>query len=66
MHYHATVGRVANWKEGVYSVAKFELKKQGSGTVLVFDHSGFPEGQGEHLGSGWHTNYWEPIAKQLA
>jgi activator of HSP90 ATPase len=57
--------RVANWEEGVYSIVKFEFKEQGSGTVLVFDHSAFPEGQGEHLASGWHTNYWEPIEKLL-
>ncbi|MEV5026806.1 SRPBCC family protein [Paenibacillus sp. LPE1-1-1.1] len=58
--------RVANWEEGVYSIAKFELKEQGTETVLVFEHIGFPEGQGEHLASGWHTNYWEPIQKLLA
>src|SRR5690348_299209 len=58
--------RAANWEEGVYSIVKFELKEQGSETVLIFDHSGFPEGQGEHFASGWHTNYWEPIDKLLA
>lgn len=58
--------RVANWEEGVYSIARFELKEQGSETVLAFEHSGFPEGQSEHLASGWHTNYWEPIQKLLA
>lgn len=59
--------RVANWEEGVYSITKFELKEQGSETtVLVFDHSAIPEGQSEHLASGWHTNYWEPIKKMLA
>lgn len=58
--------RVANWEEGVYSIAKFELKEQGTETVLVFEHIGFPEGQGEHLASGWYTNYWEPIQKLLA
>jgi activator of HSP90 ATPase len=58
--------RVANWDEGVYTIAKFELKEQGSGTLLVFEHAGIPEGQGEHLASGWHTNYWEPIQKALS
>jgi activator of HSP90 ATPase len=58
--------RVANWEEGVYSIVKLELKEQGSETVLVLDHSGFPEGQSEHLSSGWYTNYWEPIEKLLA
>ncbi|SDN41461.1 Activator of Hsp90 ATPase homolog 1-like protein [Paenibacillus sp. yr247] len=58
--------RVANWEEGVYSVVKFELKEQGSETLLVFDHSSFPEGTGEHLATGWHDNYWKPIEKLLA
>lgn len=58
--------RVANWEEGVYSIAKFELKEQGSETVLVFDHIGFPEDQGEHLAAGWHENYWKPLEKYLA
>jgi len=57
--------RVGNWEPGVYSIAKFELKPEGSGTRLVFDHAGFPEGQGEHLESGWHANYWEPLRKHL-
>ncbi|MBP1965898.1 SRPBCC family protein [Paenibacillus aceris] len=58
--------RPANWEEGFYSVAKFELKEQGSETLLLFDHTGFPEGQGDHLATGWHANYWEPIKKLLA
>ncbi|WP_219835733.1 SRPBCC domain-containing protein [Paenibacillus sp. R14(2021)] len=58
--------RVANWEEGVYSIVKIELEAQGSETVLHFDHTGFPEDQGEHLASGWHENYWVPIEKLLA
>jgi len=57
--------RVANWDVGVYSVARFVLKAQGTGTLLVFDHAGFPEGTGEHLETGWHSNYWEPLKKYL-
>lgn len=53
--------RAANWEEGKYSVVKFELKENGSETVLVLDHSGYPEGQGEHLSSGWKENYWKPL-----
>ncbi|MDQ0062161.1 SRPBCC domain-containing protein [Paenibacillus harenae] len=58
--------RAASWEEGIYSIIKIELKEQGSETLLMFDHSGFPEGQGEHLASGWHANYWGPIEKLLA
>ena len=32
------------WGLGVYSIARFELKKQGSGTRVVLDHTGFPGG----------------------
>lgn len=58
--------RVADWNPGVYSIAKFELVEQGSGTKIVFDHTGFPNGQAEHLAEGWKGNYWEPLEKYLA
>jgi activator of HSP90 ATPase len=58
--------RPASWSPGVYSIAKFELTQQGSGTKLVLDHTGFPNGQGQHLAEGWKTNYWEPLQKYLA
>jgi activator of HSP90 ATPase len=58
--------RVATWSPGVYSIARFELSEQGSDTKLVFDHTGFPEGQAQHLAEGWKSNYWEPLAKFLA
>jgi len=58
--------RVANWDPGDYSIAKYVLSDAGSGTKLVFDHTGFPGGQAEHLAQGWDSNYWEPLAKYLA
>ncbi len=58
--------RVRNWPPGLYSIARFELEGEGDGTRLVFEHSGFPEGEREHLASGWHANYWEPLKKHLA
>jgi len=57
--------RVATWNPGVYSIAKFELTEKGSSTKLVFDHVGFPDGQGQHLAEGWKANYWEPLEKYL-
>ena len=57
--------REVNWDPGVYSVAKFELLEQGTGTKIVFDHTGFPRGNAEHLAAGWKTHYWEPLAKFL-
>ena len=58
--------RVGSWAPGVYSIAKFELLEQSSGTKIVFDHTGFPKGLGEHLASGWKEHYWEPLQKYLA
>ena len=54
--------RDIGWPQGVYSVARFELKDDGGGrTTIVFDHTGFPAGRGQHLAEGWHKNYWEPM-----
>jgi uncharacterized protein YndB with AHSA1/START domain len=58
--------RTASWDPGTYSIAKFELVEQGTGTKIVFEHAGFPKGQAEHLAVGWKTNYWEPLEKYLA
>jgi len=55
--------RATSWPEGVYSVVRFELQADGAGTKLVFDQAGFPEDAKEHLSGGWHSNYWEKIAK---
>ncbi|MGM0867421.1 MAG: SRPBCC domain-containing protein [Bacillota bacterium] len=58
--------RAGNWDPGVYSLVKFEFKKQEDETLLVFDHIGFPEGQGEHLKAGWTENYWSPLKKYVS
>jgi len=58
--------RAGSWESGVYSIARFELMEQGSGTKIVFDHTGFPKGLGQHLAAGWRRNYWEPLEKFLA
>ncbi len=57
--------RARSWPEGIYSIVKFELQAQGSETRLIMDHLGFPEDQRDHLASGWHKNYWEPLQKFL-
>jgi len=55
--------RVVTWPGGAYSIVRFELKPQGSGTHLVFDHIGFPEGLHDHLAAGWEENYWLLLKK---
>jgi len=58
--------RTGGWTAGVYSIARFDLVEQGSGTRIVFDHTGFPKGEAEVLASGWKAHYWEPLGKLLA
>lgn len=58
--------RPADWAAGVYSIARFDLARQGSGTRMVFEHTGFPKGAAKDLAHGWKMNYWQPLAKFLA
>jgi activator of HSP90 ATPase len=58
--------RPTHWDPGIYSIARFELKPKGPGTTVVLDHTGFPEGEYDHLLAGWSRHYWVPLAKYLA
>jgi activator of HSP90 ATPase len=58
--------RPTSWDPGVYSIVRFELKPQGSGTLVVLDHTGFPESDFDGLSSGWPERYWEPLKKFFA
>jgi activator of HSP90 ATPase len=58
--------RVSYWDPGAYSIVKFSLTEEGSGTKIIFDHMGFPKGDAQNLVAGWKGNYWEPLAKFLA
>ena len=58
--------RVAYWPQGAWSLARFVLVEQGSDTKVIFDHTGFPKGDADHLLEGWNGNYWQPLAKFLA
>jgi activator of HSP90 ATPase len=62
----AQAWRVVDWHPGVYSIVKFELTEQGSGTKIIFDHAGFPVGKAQHLAEGWNAHYWEPLRKYLS
>jgi activator of HSP90 ATPase len=57
--------RISEWPEGLYSIVRFELKTQGSGTRLILDHAGFAPEDREHLDPGWHQMYWDPLTKYL-
>ena len=57
--------RPTHWDPGIYSIAHFEFNARGSETTLVFDHTGFPAGEFDHLDWGWHNHYWDPLKKFL-
>ena len=57
--------RVGAWPSGVYSIVRIVLEKEGDGTKLTLDQSGFPENATEHLEGGWHKMYWEPLRSHL-
>jgi activator of HSP90 ATPase len=58
--------REISWDSGILSIARYELNEQGSTTRIIFDHTGFPAGNGDHLAVGWKAHYWEPLAKFLS
>lgn len=53
--------RPSHWEPGDYSVVRFALKAHGESTTVVLDHTGFPEGDYDHLFSGWQAHYWGPL-----
>ena len=57
--------RPTHWDPGVYSIVRFELKTHDAETMLVLDHTGFPEGEFDHLEWGWHNHYGGPLKKFL-
>jgi activator of HSP90 ATPase len=55
--------RVVDWPAGDYSIARFDISAEGSGTRVTFEHVGFPEGLKEHLSIGWQQHYWDAMTK---
>jgi len=58
--------RPTHWDAGVYSIVRFEFTPRTAETTLIFDHTGFPAGEYDHLDFGWHSHYWDPLKKFLA
>jgi activator of HSP90 ATPase len=58
--------RTAGWDKGVYSIVRFDLEEQRTGTKILFDHAGFPKGEADHLAAGWQAHYWSPMEQFLA
>jgi activator of HSP90 ATPase len=57
--------RSASWPSHVYSIVEFELVAEGNGAKIIFDHTGFPVNEAEHLAAGWKSNYWDALAQYL-
>ena len=58
--------RPGHWDPGIYSIVHFEFQPHADETTLVFDHTGFPAAEYDHLDWGWYHHYWEPLKKFLA
>ena len=55
------------WNEewlGIASIVRFELRAEGSSTVLTLEHLGVPRAQAAGLGAGWH-GHLDAIAAEL-
>jgi uncharacterized protein YndB with AHSA1/START domain len=53
--------RLSHWKEGVYSLVTFSLRKKGKGTLLTLDHLAIPAEEREEIDDGWTTYDWNPL-----
>jgi uncharacterized protein YndB with AHSA1/START domain len=57
--------RGKDWAADVYSIARFELTREGEQTRLVFDQDAVPDEHVDHIDSGWKRKYWEPLRAYL-
>jgi activator of HSP90 ATPase len=57
--------RVETWPSGTYSIVRFELSTNDSGSRLVLDHTGFPPEDREALTGNWSRMYWNPLRTYL-
>jgi activator of HSP90 ATPase len=54
-----------DWPKGVFSVAKFEFSKKGTGTKLDFTQMGVPDSKYKDISSGWKEHYWAKMKLYL-
>ena len=57
--------RFMDWDPGVYSIVRFTLSPDGTGTRLVMDQIGVPQDFHEHVKTNWSEFYFRPFS-QLA
>ncbi len=58
--------RVDDWEPGVFSIVRFDLEAEKTGTRVALEHTGFPEDQRDDLDEGWRLYYWEPLRTMLS
>ncbi len=59
--------RANDWSDGAWSIARFELKRAGTGgTRLVFTHHGVPDSHHKGISQGWKDYYWTPLGAWLS
>ena len=58
--------RPGHWDPGIYSIVHFEFHPHAAETTLIFDHTGFPAAEYDHLDWGWYHHYWDPLKKFFA
>ena len=58
--------RVSNWEEGLYSLVSFSLEESGDATIVQLVQRDYPRDARDHLDSGWHKMYWEPLRAYLS
>lgn len=54
--------RMTDWEPGVYSLVRFTLTAEGTGTALTVDQDNVPQAVHEHVRTNWTGFYFEPIA----
>ena len=57
---------VGDWPPGTYSLVRFDLKPKGAGATVALEHTGFREGDYDHLYIGWPSHYWDLMRKFFA
>jgi activator of HSP90 ATPase len=57
--------RFRDWDPGVYSIVRFTLTREASGTKLAVDHDAYPVAFHEHLSTNWRPFYFDPLAKHF-
>ncbi len=58
--------RTRHWPKGQYSIATFELRPAGGGTVLTFTQTGVPAKYARKINRGWKTHYWQLLKSAIA